>query len=104
MNGCDKMQYRVDGQRIIASDDHESFVGEISFPKVPEADNRVVVERVFVNPAYRGQGIAAELVRRFVEYATDQGYTVKLMCPYAVAQFKLHPAYQRLLSAADRFN
>ncbi|MBD5806471.1 N-acetyltransferase [Lactobacillus sp. 0.1XD8-4] len=98
------MQYRVDGQRIVAFDDQEPFVGEISFPKVPDTDDRVVVERVFVQPAYRGQGIAAELVRRFVEYATEQHYTVKLMCPYAVAQFKLHPEYQQLLLATDRFN
>ena len=98
------MQYRVDGQRIVAFDDQEPFDGEISFPKVPDTDDRVVVERVFVQPAYRGQGIAAELVRRFVEYATEQHYTVKLMCPYAVAQFKLHPEYQQLLLATDRFN
>ena len=30
------MQYRVDGQRIIAFDDQEPLVGEISFPKVPD--------------------------------------------------------------------
>lgn len=98
------MQYQVDGQRIIAFDDHESFAGEISFPAVTGVDNRVVVERVFVHPNYRGQGIAAELVKRFVNYATEQQYTVKLMCPYAVQQFKLHPEYQQLLLPADRLN
>ena len=89
------MQYRVDGQRIIAFDDQEPLVGEISFPKVPDTNDHVVVERVFVQPTYRGQGIAAELVHQFVDYATKEQYTVKLMCPYAVAQFKLHPEYQQ---------
>ncbi|MEY8294797.1 GNAT family N-acetyltransferase [Limosilactobacillus caviae] len=98
------MQYRVDGQRIVAFDDQEPLIGEISFPKIPDTDKRVVVERVFVQPAYRGQGIAAELVRQFVDYANQEHYTVKLMCPYAVAQFKLHPEYQQLLPVADRFN
>lgn len=98
------MQYRIDGQRIIAFNDQEPFAGEISFPLVAGIDNRVVVERVFVNPSYRGQGIAAELVKRFVDYATEQQYTVKLMCPYAIKQFKLHPEYQQLLLTADRFN
>ncbi len=56
------MQYRIDGQRIIAFDDQEPLVGEISFPKVPDTNDHVVVERVFVQPTYRGQGIAAELV------------------------------------------
>ena len=92
------MQYRVDGQRIIAFDDQEPLVGEISFPKVPDTNDHVVVERVFVQP------IAAELVRQFVDYATKEQYIVKLMCPYAVAQFKLHPEYQQLLPVADRFN
>ncbi len=41
------MQYRVDGQRIIAFDDQEPLVGEISFPKVPDTNDHVVVERVF---------------------------------------------------------
>ena len=36
MKGCVYMQYRVDGQRIIAFDDQEPLVGEISFPKVPD--------------------------------------------------------------------
>lgn len=98
------MQYRIDGQRIVAFDDQEPFGGEISFPSVAGVDHRVVVERVFVNPRYRGQGIAAELVKRFVDYATKQQYTVKLMCPYAIKQFKLHPEYQQLLLAADRFD
>lgn len=66
------MQYRIDGQRIIAFDDQEPLVGEISFPKVPDTNDHVVVERVFVQPTYRGQGIAAELVRQFVDYATKK--------------------------------
>ena len=50
-----------------------------------------------------GRGIAAVLVKRFIDYASDQGWTVKLMCPYATQQFKLHPEYQRLLLPEDRF-
>lgn len=42
MKGCVYMQYRVDGQRIIAFDDQEPLVGEISFPKVPDTNDHVV--------------------------------------------------------------
>ena len=52
------MDYKVEENRIIASDDQQPFVGEISFPKVTGVPDRVVVERVFVHPDYRGQGIA----------------------------------------------
>ena len=97
------MDYKVEENRIIASDDQQPFVGEISFPKVTGVPDRVVVERVFVHPDYRGQGIAAELVSQFVKYATTHQRTVKLMCPYAVKQFKAHPEYQQLLLPEDRF-
>lgn len=98
------MQYRIEDHRIVASDDYQPFVGEISFPAVDNVPDRVVVERVFVHPDYRGEGIAATLVKRFIDYASEQGWTVKLMCPYAIQQFKLHPEYQRLLLPEDRFN
>lgn len=97
------MDYRIEEDRIVASDDQQPFVGEISFPKVAGVPNRVVVERVFVHPDYRGQGIAAELVNRFVKYATAHQLTVKLICPYAVKQFKVHPEYKQLLLPEDRF-
>lgn len=103
LNGCDYMNYRVETGRIVASDDHQPFVGEISFPQVTGVPNRVVVERVFVHPDYRGHGIAAELVKRFVKYATAHQLTVKLMCPYAIKQFGMHPEYQQLLLPEDRF-
>ena len=92
------MDYKVEENRIIASDDQQPFVGEISFPKVTGVPDRVVV-----HPDYRGQGIAAELVRQFVKYATTHQLTVKLMCPYAVKQFQIHPEYQQLLLPEDRF-
>ena len=97
------MDYKIEEERIVASDEKQPFVGEISFPKVTGVPNRVIVERVFVHPDYRGQGIGAELVSQFVKYATSHKFTVKLMCPYAVKQFGIHPEYQQLLLPEDRF-
>lgn len=97
------INYKVEDQRIVASTAQQSFVGEISFPKITGVNKRVVVERVFVHPDYRGHGIAAELVKRFVQLAEQQGLTVKLMCPFAKQQFQIHPEYQHLLLPEDRF-
>ena len=82
------MQFQVKDHRIIASDPGQPLIGEISFPAV--SDDRVVVERVFVHPDYQGQGIAAQLVQHFVDYAKEQ--------------FKQHPEYQELLLPKDRIN
>lgn len=97
------MEYTIEENRITLTDDGDVFVGETSFPAVEGFPNRVVLERVFVNPDYRGQHLAADLVRKFVEYAKDHQLVVKLMCPYAIKQFKLHPEYQELLLPEDRF-
>lgn len=96
------MQYQIEDHRIVASDGQQ-FVGEISFPAVQGYSDRVVAERVFVHPDFRGQGVAVSLVKRFIDYVTDQGWTVKLMCPFVTQQFKQHPEYQHLLLPEDRF-
>ena len=77
------MQYRIEDHRIVAYDTNHPFVGELTFPAVPDENKRVVLEHVFVDPKFRGQGIAQALVQHFVDYATKQDYTVKLMCPFA---------------------
>jgi predicted GNAT family acetyltransferase len=94
------MEFVVDENKLIAKDQFHPLIGELSFPAV--ADDRVVVERVFVHPDFRGQGIANELVRHFVNYASEHQLTVKLMCPFAKAEFRRHPEYQKLLSPDDR--
>lgn len=91
------MQWQEAANQITLRDDDGTLVGEITFPTVNESQHRVVVERTFVNPAYRGQGIAAQLVEHFVAYADQHHYQVKLMCPYAQDQFDRHPEYQHLL-------
>lgn len=97
------MQYRAEENKIVALSNDNQFMGELSFPAVQNYHGRVVIERVFVAPDARGKGIAAELVRRFVQVATERKLTVKLMCPYAIKQFGLHPEYQQLLLPEDRF-
>lgn len=98
------INYQVQENRIVASTADNPFVGELSFPAVAGVAKRVVIERVFVHPDFRGQGVAAELVKLFVQFADQQGLTVKLMCPYAKKQFEIHPEYQHLLLPEDRFN
>lgn len=94
------MEFVVEGNKLIAKDQFHPLIGELSFPAV--TDHRVVVERVFIHPDFRGQGIANELVKHFVEYADEHDLTVKLMCPFAKAEFRRHPEYQKLLSPQDR--
>ncbi|WP_137597905.1 GNAT family N-acetyltransferase [Paucilactobacillus kaifaensis] len=97
------MQFQYDDGRIYAEDIHGELLGEIVFPAVEQGSSDVVVERTFVSPAARGQGLAAQLVAEFVKYATDNHLHAKLLCPYAKKEFGNHPEYQQLLAPEDRF-
>lgn len=98
------MQFVTESHRISAVTDDGQWVGDISFPPVSGYQDRVVAERVFVSPEYRGHGLAATLTEQFVDYARAHHLTVKLMCPYVKNAFRNHPEYQELLLPEDRFN
>ncbi|WP_461240759.1 GNAT family N-acetyltransferase [Paucilactobacillus sp. N302-9] len=99
------MEFQYESNRIFAENRDHQLIGEIVFPAIDDANpSSVVVERTFVNPAFRGQNIAAVLVDEFVKYAEQHHLKVQLLCPYAKRQFEQQPDYQKLLKPEDRFN
>lgn len=75
-----QMEYIVEKHRIYVVDDGEE-VGEVTFP---ERDGVYVINHTYVDDRYRGQGIAAELVRRAVEEIERRGGRVEATCSYAL--------------------
>ncbi|WP_056994362.1 GNAT family N-acetyltransferase [Limosilactobacillus ingluviei] len=96
------MEITIAAEKLIATETDGTLIGQIDYPFVDAAAKRVVLERVFVNPVYRGQGIAGKLMAAFVDYADQAGLTVKLMCPYAKMSFQKHPEYRRLLAPEEQ--
>lgn len=92
------MEFQYEDHRIFTTDAQGTLLGEIVFPAVPDTDHTVIVERTFVNPVMRGQGLAGQLVAAFHEYAQQQHLQVKLLCPYAKKAFASHPDYQDVLA------
>ena len=74
------MEYIVEKHRIYVVDDGEE-VGEVTFP---ERDGVYVINHTYVDDRLRGQGIAAELVRRAVETIEQRGGKVEATCSYAL--------------------
>ncbi len=74
------MEYIVEKHRIYVVDDGEE-VGEVTFP---ERDGVYVINHTYVDDRLRGQGIAAELVRRAVEAIERRGGRVEATCSYAL--------------------
>lgn len=95
------MEFTYEANRIFTQDHNGTLMGEIVFPTLDEATNTVLIERTFVNPSARGQGLAALLVAKFYEYAAANHLQVKLLCPYAKRQFNEHHEYQQLLVDQD---
>ena len=71
-----KVDDTIAAEKLVATETDGTLIGQIDYPFVDAAAKRVVLERVFVNPAYRGQGIAGKLMAAFVDYADQAGLTV----------------------------
>lgn len=74
------MEYIVEKHRIYVVDGSEE-VGEVTFP---ERDGVYVINHTYVDDRLRGQGIAAELVRRAVEEIERRGGRMEATCSYAL--------------------
>ena len=73
--------------------DHE--VGGVTYNLIGE--DRIVLLAVSVFPEFRGQGIAAELIRTVLDDAHAQGRTVTNYCPVVTAFIDEHPDYADLI-------
>jgi predicted GNAT family acetyltransferase len=54
------------------------------------ADGVMAITHTKVPPAIGGRGVAAELMRAALAFATERGWSVKPVCSYAVAYMKKH--------------
>jgi predicted GNAT family acetyltransferase len=61
-------------------------------------DGLIVLPHTVVDPAFRGRGLAAHLVRRALDDARAQGLSVVPSCWYVAQYIDDHPADQDLLA------
>ncbi len=59
--------------------------------------NRVVFTHTGVPSAYRGQGLAAQLVEAGLSWAQEQGLKVVPACSYVAVYIERHPQWRSLL-------
>ena len=74
------MEYYTERDRIYVVANGEE-IGEVTFP---ERSGMYTINHTYVDDRYRGQGIAAELVRRAVEEIEQRGGKVEATCSYAL--------------------
>ncbi|MCC3376702.1 GNAT family N-acetyltransferase [Cohnella sp. REN36] len=71
--------------------DRTGQVGEISY-RMADADTWII-DHIFLDPRYRGTGMAKELLDIVVEEARDKGRKIIPSCAYALALFKRRAEY-----------
>ena len=89
----DIMNY-VYEERRISLQDHDTLVGEVTWE---EKDNTLYIQHTYVNPQYRGKGIASSLIEALVKQLEEQKKSCIPTCSYAKHWFQQHPEKQSLL-------
>lgn len=71
------------------------LVGKLTFE--PNQGDSVLATHTYVNPTYRGQGIAQHLVERLISYCKQEGLKIVPICSYVEALSKRNPELQELV-------
>lgn len=88
------MHFHYEPNRIFALNDQGNCIAEVTFPQEGEAVN---INRTFVDPSLRGQGVAGKLMEAVVQVLQEKNQKAKPTCSYAVKWFEKHPQYAHLL-------
>lgn len=89
------MDYNIrhETNRFWIANGQQQMIGEITFHL--DQDKRYVVTHTFVNPLYRGQGIANQLLDQVIQLATEEKRYIYPICSFAVKVLQ-HPRYKHL--------
>ena len=85
------MNYITEPDRIYATGPGGKIIAEVTFPT---RNGVASINHTYVDSSLRGQGIAAELVKRAADKIISDGHKIMPTCSYAIAWFKRHPQYQ----------
>ena len=63
-----------------------------------DRSNHMSITYSYVPPAFRGRGLALNLIARAVEDARRSGATITPICGYVAAEFRRHKAWRDVLA------
>ncbi len=89
------MDFKTEKYRVYIDDEEGNILAELTFPLVDE--NTVSINKTYVSPTLRGQGVAGKIMEKAVEVIEDNCWKVRIECSYAENWFKKHPEKNGLL-------
>lgn len=92
------MNWKYEHGRIFSVDERFELMAEAAF--VYKENGEVSIDRTYVNPALRGQGVAGEMMRILAEHLREKGLRASAGCSYAYAWLKKNrEAYSDIVSS-----
>lgn len=89
------MEFMEEATRFYQVDEKGKLVAEITFSVA--GDHTYIIDHTFVDDAYRGQGLAQQLVKLVVEKARVQQKKIIPLCPFAKGEIERTVAYHDVL-------
>ena len=89
------MEFIHEKNRIYATGDTGKLLAEVTFPL--NAQGAYNINRTFVDPSLRGQGVAGQLLQAAAADIEKAGGRAAPTCSYAMDWFQKHPEYAGLL-------
>ena len=90
------MKYVQGKQRFIVLNDSNEEIGEMTWSNAGESI--IIIDHTFVDIAYRGKGIAEELIALGVAYARENNKKIMPLCPFAKKEFDRKKEYLDVLN------
>lgn len=82
--------------KFFIGESEEDILAEITFNL--DGKKNLVVDHTYVSESLRGQGIAAFLVLKVIEYARHKCYKIIPKCSYVINFFERHEEYFDILA------
>lgn len=86
------MRYEAREKQYVAIDDDGREAGEVTYQTV--GASILIIDHTYVDPTFRGRGIAEALVKLVVDQAIAEKKTIIPLCPFAAREFERKPEYQ----------
>lgn len=83
------MDFIHETNRVYMKGNKEQVVAEVTFPSI--SDHLVNIDRTYVDPSLRGQGVAGKLMEETVTWLKKENKQAEITCSYAKGWFSEHP-------------
>lgn len=89
------MEFKQEKNRFALYNDEGNEIGEMTWSSA--GDDLIIIDHTYVDPTYRGQNLASQLVLQGVEMARRENLKILPLCPFAKKEFAEKPEYGDVL-------